>query len=110
MPRLPFDPDKAAQALRLQRQCPAWLVMYGPWRRAFTAFYAGPTAEGRIIDAPSTEELRALMVQAEQEAEQELWRPTRAPIDPALGRGPKAQSAPGPFHPSTAQKGANSRT
>jgi hypothetical protein len=76
----PYDPGQRKAADRIQRQHPAWLVMYGPWTRHFWAYPLFPVPRGTILNAPSTGELVAWMRTTELAAsDQPPARPGRQP-------------------------------
>lgn len=53
-----------AAAADLQQKLPGWLILWGPWRRCYTAFGVC-TATATVIDAPTPEAL----VRSVQEAQ-----------------------------------------
>jgi hypothetical protein len=60
-----WDTAKKAAAEELDRLEPGWLVMYGPWSRRFYAIALWNAPCPVLLDAPTTEELRDQMRQAE---------------------------------------------
>lgn len=63
-----YDPDQRRAARHLERNDPAWLVMYGPWTRHFWAYPRFAAPRGTILHASSTRELLAMMRTAELES------------------------------------------
>jgi hypothetical protein len=60
-----WDADKRHATLRLDVTEPAWAVFYGVGSRRFYAIAAWPVPHPLILDAGDTDELRALMREAE---------------------------------------------
>lgn len=44
---------------------PGWVIVYGPWRRRYTAFAAWPAPRPVVVDASTPEELWGAMRSAE---------------------------------------------
>jgi hypothetical protein len=77
-PLRPTDADQAITASQLQRAHPSWLVLWSPYRRAFTAF-ACFTDEPVVLDASAPQQLHLVM----QRTEQQHASRTARPVDPA---------------------------
>src|SRR5690606_10114646 len=63
-----LDERRRAQAAHLDAHEPGWLVLYGPWSRAFFAFAAWPAPRALIVGARTPEALRDAMRHAETAA------------------------------------------
>ncbi|MEV5412133.1 hypothetical protein AB0K60_25260 [Thermopolyspora sp. NPDC052614] len=70
--RWQWDTEQRSTAARLDRAERAWTILYGVGRRRFYAFAAWTVEEPLVIEAPTAEELR------EQMREAEMPRPSTA--------------------------------
>jgi hypothetical protein len=73
-----WDPASRAAAAELDQLEPGWMVWYGPWSRRFYAIAAWNAPCPVLLDAPTAEELRDQMRQAEDPAMFALHRWTGA--------------------------------
>lgn len=78
----PYDPDERAAAASLERACPHWVILYGPWSRLYYAFPRFRMPPGTIAAATTTGELVSLMRVTELEARPGTGRGAR----PRLGQ------------------------
>ncbi len=91
MPPRPYDAANAARALELQFLTQGrWVVMWGPWRRRFTAWYLGHPNVCPTVEDRTPEGLLDRMVRAEDDLWQALALPTAhtrppTPIRPVTG-------------------------
>ena len=60
-----WDVHQREQAALINSREPGWVVVYGPWRRRFSAFAAWPTPRPVVVDASTPEELWGEMRSAE---------------------------------------------
>ena len=65
-----LDYQRAVMADALQDQAKFWVVMWGPYSRRFTAWFAGDPRTCPSVEAREIDELRGLMA----EAELDHWR------------------------------------
>src|SRR4051794_33004266 len=79
-----FDPEQVALALQEQELSPGWLVMWGPYRRIFTAWHAADPAECRVVHARDLDGLRAGMTEAEFRWASRLPQATAPPTPKAV--------------------------
>jgi hypothetical protein len=97
---LRFDRQENAEAAVIQRQFPDWVVMWRPWGRTYSAWHMGDAAECRVVEAPTTDELRHLMIAAHRES----WRAsTPMPSWPSQPHRPAEARQARPRGPETIQ-------
>lgn len=64
------DQQQRHIAALTQRDHPSWLILYGPWSRAFWAYGAlpAPPSHGIVLSSPDPNDLAAQIRQAENAA------------------------------------------